>query len=107
MVGVFEQVVSQLPLIMSFQSLILDMAGNVGTQSLAVTIRVLMDENLTAPSEIRSGGQRDADRICKRASPRGGLLRSHWPFHLGGQGQGLWASFAISGCIASRCCWPW
>lgn len=33
---------------MCFQSLILDMAGNVGTQSLAVTIRVLMDEDLTA-----------------------------------------------------------
>ena len=46
-VGAFEQVVSQLTLIMAFQSLILDMAGNVGTQSLAVTIRVLMDETLT------------------------------------------------------------
>ena len=34
-------------MIMAFQSLILDMAGNVGTQSLAVTIRVLTDENLT------------------------------------------------------------
>ena len=31
---------------MAFQSLILDMSGNVGTQSLAVTIRVLLDENL-------------------------------------------------------------
>lgn len=46
-VGAFEQVVAQLTLIMAFQSLILDMAGNVGTQSLAVTIRVLMDESLT------------------------------------------------------------
>ena len=46
-VGVFEKVISQLTIIMAFQSLILDMAGNVGTQSLAVTIRVLMDENLT------------------------------------------------------------
>ncbi len=46
-VGMFETVVTQLPIIMCFQSLILDMAGNVGTQSLAVTIRVLMDESLT------------------------------------------------------------
>ncbi len=46
-VGAFESVVSQLTLIMAFQSLILDMAGNVGTQSLAVTIRVLTDETLT------------------------------------------------------------
>ena len=46
-VGAFEKVVAQLTLIMAFQSLILDMAGNVGTQSLAVTIRVLTDETLT------------------------------------------------------------
>lgn len=52
-VGVFETVVSQLTLIMAFQSLILDMAGNVGTQSLAVTIRVLMDENLTGEQKLR------------------------------------------------------
>ena len=46
-VGAFEGVVAQLTIVMCFQSLILDMAGNVGTQSLAVTIRVLMDEKLT------------------------------------------------------------
>ena len=40
-VGVFEGVVSALPMIVSFQSLILGMAGNVGTQSLAVTVRTL------------------------------------------------------------------
>ena len=51
-VGVFEQVVSQLTIIMCFQSLILDMAGNVGTQSLAVTIRVLMDESLTGMQKV-------------------------------------------------------
>lgn len=51
-VGVFEQVVSQLTIIMCFQSLILDMAGNVGTQSLAVTIRVLMDESLTGKQKV-------------------------------------------------------
>ena len=51
-VGLFGNVVSQLPLIMCFQSLILDMAGNVGTQSLAVTIRVLMDESLTVRQKL-------------------------------------------------------
>lgn len=45
-VGLFENVVAHLTLIVSFQSLILDMSGNVGTQSLAVTIRVLMDEQI-------------------------------------------------------------
>ena len=51
-VGIFEKVVTNLPIIMCFQSLILDMAGNVGTQSLAVTIRVLMDESLTGKQKL-------------------------------------------------------
>ena len=51
-VGVFEAVVAVLPIVICFQSLILDMAGNVGTQSLAVTIRVLMDENLTGKQKF-------------------------------------------------------
>ncbi len=47
-VGAFEHVVKELTLIMFFQSMILGMSGNVGTQSLAVTIRVLTDETITA-----------------------------------------------------------
>ncbi len=43
-VGLFENVVDALPMIVSFQSLILGMAGNVGTQSLAVTVRLLGTE---------------------------------------------------------------
>ena len=45
--GMFENVIKELPIIVFFQSVILGMSGNVGTQSLAVTIRVLMDEDLT------------------------------------------------------------
>ena len=52
-VGAFEQVVARLTIIMSFQSMILDMSGNSGTQSLAVTIRVLTDENLTGKQKWR------------------------------------------------------
>ena len=51
-VRAFQAVVAVLPIVMCFQSLILDMAGNVGTQSLAVTIRVLMDENLTGKQKL-------------------------------------------------------
>ncbi|SDY11695.1 magnesium transporter [Lachnobacterium bovis] len=51
-VGLFEAVVSQLTMIICFQSLILDMSGNVGTQSLAVTIRVLMDAQLTGKKQL-------------------------------------------------------
>ena len=51
-VGMFESIVAVLPIVICFQSLVLDMAGNVGTQSLAVTIRVLMDENLSTKKKV-------------------------------------------------------
>ena len=51
-VGLFEGVVKELPLIVCFQSLILGMAGNVGTQSLAVTVRALGTEELTTKKQI-------------------------------------------------------
>lgn len=44
-VGIFESVVDALPMIVSFQSLILGMAGNVGTQSLAVTVRAIGNDD--------------------------------------------------------------
>ena len=37
----FEGVVGELPMLVAFQPLLLGMAGNVGTQSLAVTVRTL------------------------------------------------------------------
>ncbi len=52
-VGTFENVVAILPIVICFQSLVLDMAGNVGTQSLAVTIRVLMDEELAPKDKLK------------------------------------------------------
>ena len=39
--GSFEGVIATIPVVVFFQSMVLDMAGNVGTQSLAVTIRNL------------------------------------------------------------------
>ena len=44
-VGLFEGVVDELPMIVAFQSMILGMAGNVGTQSLAVTVRALGNDD--------------------------------------------------------------
>ena len=51
-VGLFERVVTHLAVVICFQSLVLDMAGNVGTQSLAVTIRVLMDEEVSSRQKL-------------------------------------------------------
>ncbi|MBQ7989680.1 MAG: magnesium transporter [Oscillospiraceae bacterium] len=98
-VGAFEHVISRLTLIMAFQSLILDMAGNVGTQSLAVTIRVLTDENLT-------GGQK-AHLVFKesRVGLCNGLLLGAVSCIITGiyivvfKHQDIYFSFAVSGCI--------
>lgn len=50
--GMFEGLISKFALIVSFQSVILGMSGNVGTQSLAVTIRLLMDEEISSKEKV-------------------------------------------------------
>ena len=47
-VSQFETVIDGIPMIVFFQSVVLGMSGNAGTQSLAVTIRGLMDEDLSS-----------------------------------------------------------
>ncbi len=51
-VGTFEGVIATLPAIVSFQSMILGMSGNAGTQLMAVTIRVISDEELTGAQKV-------------------------------------------------------
>ena len=98
-VGVFENVVTQLPIIMAFQSLILDMAGNVGTQSLAVTIRVLMDESLTGKQKLELVFKEMRIGLCN------GALLGILSFVLIGlyiylfKGKTLVFAYAVSGCI--------
>lgn len=98
-VGVFEKVIAQLTIIMAFQSLILDMAGNVGTQSLAVTIRVLMDENLTVRQKVHLVTKEMRVGLCN------GILLGAVSFLFVGlyihffKHKGFGFSFAVSGCI--------
>ena len=98
-VGVFENVVTQLPIIMAFQSLILDMAGNVGTQSLAVTIRVLMDESLTGKQKLELVFKEMRIGLCN------GAVLGILSFVLIGlyiylfKGKTLVFAYAVSGCI--------
>ena len=47
LISLFDGVIETVTAVMFFQSLILGMAGNVGTQSLAVTVRVISDTDLT------------------------------------------------------------
>ncbi len=48
-----KSIPASLVVLYTFQSLILDMSGNTGTQSLGVTIRVLSDEELTRKTMFR------------------------------------------------------
>jgi len=44
--GYFEGVVDELPMLVAFQPLVLGMAGNAGTQSLAVTVRRMAEKGV-------------------------------------------------------------
>lgn len=98
-VGLFENVVAVLPVVICFQSLVLDMAGNVGTQSLAVTIRVLMDENLTGKQKFQL-----VVKEVKTGSLNGALLGIMALLCLGVyvhlfKGYTWMGAFGISGCV--------
>lgn len=100
-VGMFEGIVAIIPIIICFQSLVLDMAGNVGTQSLAVTIRVLMDDNIT--------GKQKALLLAKETKIgllNGGLLGVMTFAVLGAyvhmfKGYAWLNAFAVSGCVGA------
>ena len=99
-VGLFEHVVAQVTVLMLFQSMVLDMAGNVGTQSLAVTIRVLMDDTVKPRQKL--------SLIWKegRIGLLNGLLLGSASFVLAGlylhfvKAQAFPMAFTISACIA-------
>ncbi|MBO7697745.1 MAG: magnesium transporter, partial [Erysipelotrichaceae bacterium] len=98
-VGIFESVIAEIAIIVCFQSLVLDMAGNVGTQSLAVTIRVLMDEDVSTREKF--------NLIFKevRVGLSNGLLLGLVSFVFIGlyvyllKGYPLGFSFAVSACV--------
>ena len=97
---IFLSVKKRLPVIMCFQSLILDMAGNVGTQSLAVAIRVLMDKQLAGKQKI--------SLILKesRVGLTNGVIFGALSFLvIGGylllKGNAPTFSFAVSGCLGA------
>ena len=98
-VGLFEPVMAQLTMVVAFQSMILDMAGNVGTQSLAVTIRVLSDGSLTAKQKLHLVFKEG------RVGFVGGLMLGSGALAVIGlyihftMAKTWFFSFAVSGCI--------
>ena len=95
----FEGIVAKIALLICFQSLILDMAGNVGTQSLAVTIRVLMDDGVTMGEKLAL-----VWKEVRIGLANGGLLGlvafvciGIYVFLL--KGQALMYAFSVSACV--------
>lgn len=100
-IGVFEQVIEKLTLVVCFQSLILGMAGNGGTQSLAVTVRLLSGGLLSA---------RERRRLVSKeigiGFVNGGVLAALSFVGVGlyilcFQGESAYFAFAVSGCIGA------
>ena len=103
-VGLFEGVIDELPLIVSFQSLILGMAGNVGTQSLAVTVRTLGSQELTVKKQF--------GLIFKetRVALFNGLVIGAFSVAIVGAylaligGYGATLAFSTAGCVGTALC---
>lgn len=51
--SIFEDIIKQITILIFFQTLILDMAGNVGTQTLASTIQTLVKDDKISNSEAK------------------------------------------------------
>jgi len=104
-VGLFEGVVAELPMIVAFQSLILGMAGNVGTQSLAVTVRAI-----GAEEEFRVGKQLGTIWREVRVALLNGLVLGAVSFlivgvYLGALGGHDFAfTLAAAGCVGMAMC---
>ena len=97
----FEAVVKEIAVIVCFQSLIRGMAGNVGTQSLAATIRVLMDEQITGKQKLFLIGKEARVGLCN------GLIISVLSFGLVGgylalvKGVALSMAFSVALCTGA------
>ncbi len=91
---------AQLTIVVCFQSLVLDMAGNVGTQSLAVTIRVLMNrytyssKTFSLWKETKIGF---LNGIILALISFGMIGIYTWLF----KGKDLFFAFAVAGCVGT------
>ncbi len=98
-VGTFETVMAIMPLAVAFQSMILDMSGNSGTQSLAVTIRILTDENLTGKQKLKHTLKEVRVGFTNGCILGGVSFVAVGLFIFLAKGRPLTDSFAVSGCI--------
>lgn len=103
-VGMFEDIVARLPTIVAFQSLILGMAGNVGTQSLAVTVRGLVSRGRLGLRE-RAAIVFKETRVALLCGGSMGIISLIivWAY-LALLGSDLFFSLAIAACVGGAMC---
>lgn len=99
-ISLFEGVVSRLTVAVIFQSLILDMSGNVGTQSLGVSIRVLADPDITRKQKLFLIGKEMRTGMANGAIIGCGSILVLAPFIHFSQGYDWIQAGAIALCIA-------
>ncbi len=102
-IGVFERVIQGLTVIVCFQSLILGMAGNGGTQTLAVTVRMLSDVALTGKTRRQLLSKEIRIAICN-GMVLGLLSVALIGCYLIWQGTAVLFAFSVSGCIGLALC---
>lgn len=98
-VSAYEQVVARLTILMAFQSMILDMSGNVGTQSLAVTIRVLMDGDLTIAKKVKLVRKEMTAGLVNGLILGGIAVAGVGIYIVLARHLPLWSAFSVSACI--------
>lgn len=104
-VGLFEDVVNELPLIVAFQSLILGMAGNVGTQSLAVTVRILGGEQTHRVKKYFKAVAKETRIALLNGAVLGGvsfITVASYLLFLGGYPAAF--ALSVSGCVGAAMC---
>lgn len=103
-VGVFEGIVAELPMIVAFQSLILGMAGNVGTQSLAVTVRSLAGGERIGIKESLGIVLKET-RTALLCGAAMGIISTAivWGYLAIGGGEPMF-SLAVGGCVGGAMC---
>ena len=103
-IGVFETVIQELTVIVCFQSLILGMAGNTGTQSLAMTVR------LVSNTALQSADRTKLVIREMRVGFVGGLILGSLStlctalYVWLAQGNGLMFSLSVGGCVGLALC---
>jgi len=98
--GIFDGVIDHLPYIVCFQSLVLGLSGNTGTQTLAITLRVLENEDIHFKEKLKYFFKE------LKVGLANGLIMSSISFLFLGfyiyiaNGKTLGISFATSGCLS-------